>query len=183
MGILGFLIFRNRRNAPPGIFVISTDYLGAWLNTQGGTSQCPSGHFCYFYMVSSGGLGNLAGSSSRNAPPGIFVISTCNLHDPRRRPQLVRSQCPSGHFCYFYLELANDEPMTYKHESQCPSGHFCYFYRSRTRTWSSRSCSRRNAPPGIFVISTCGARQAFVPFPPRSQCPSGHFCYFYRFRD
>jgi hypothetical protein len=73
-------------------------------------SQCPSGHFCYFYRQYK------------------YAVATF---------QFTVSQCPSGHFCYFYVEyistaLQNGDRFDDSLEpSQCPSGHFCYFYTCR----------------------------------------------------
>jgi hypothetical protein len=86
---------------------------------------------------------------------GIFVISS-DLDCPVPLKELLKeSQCPSGHFCYFFmLDLkAPQSPFTVTGSSQCPSGHFCYFFELHLR------------------IRWCP--------PVRSQCPSGHFCYFF----
>jgi hypothetical protein len=65
------------------------------------------------------------------------------------------SQCPSGHFCYFYVCYSSPCRCRHRMTSQCPSGHFCYFYQAgdeRISRWKTKAVS---------------------------QCPSGHFCYFY----
>jgi hypothetical protein len=67
------------RNTPPGIFVISTivNYKSLPLYSRYDASQCPSGHFCYFYgWLKLIWTNRTLIALGCNAPPGIFVIST-----------------------------------------------------------------------------------------------------------
>jgi hypothetical protein len=75
-------------------------------------SQCPSGHFCYFFM-----------RRSRR-----FFGVTIRLNAPLPFASLRGLR---GHFgCFFLIEEhVNTCPFIL---FQCPSGHFCYFFASST---------------------------------------------------
>jgi hypothetical protein len=123
----------------------------------------------------------------RNAPPGIFVIST-GLTQDSADFKLATVAMPLRAFLLFLrnaMSAARDERRSSSVRSQCPSGHFCYFYTSSQGRGQRQVTNSRNAPPGIFVISThvigallaIGLAAWFLGL--TSQCPSGHFCYFY----
>ncbi len=156
------------------LFFLRTVKDAAWREAFG--SQCPYGHFCFFYV--------------RTAFPAVYCF--CG------------SQCPYGHFCFFYSVHALIQEMLDHDGSQCPYGHFCFFYLNDTKFDANVGKSCRNALTGIFVFSTWNFlkidfRQILeVAMPLRaflfflqvivelvredlglSQCPYGHFCFFY----
>jgi hypothetical protein len=113
------------RNAPPGILVISSRTRQEHRN----------------------------GTPSRNAPPGILVISSYSTHENQTRATSVAM--PLRAF-WLFLQCAQtcagyNRPGSM---SQCPSGHFGYFFLLAVgASFMLTPC--RNAPPGILVISSC----------------------------
>jgi hypothetical protein len=168
------------RNAPPGIFVISTvgDGVGTvgWLRrvamplrafllflqikntylefSQLFTSQCPSGHFCYFYETSPM-FSRQRSCWRRNAPPGIFVISTFIIRELLRvtKPGRISRNAPPG---IFVISTRHRRKRTAQivRTVAMPLRAFLLFLPTMARRTMARTTPSRNAPPGIFVIST-----------------------------
>ena len=115
---------RFAARAIAGIFVIST-VAASIILAAGSASQCPNGHFCYFYLLTR--ITRLKTPViRRNALTGIFVFSTVALK--LIEEFAFESQCPNGHFCFFYPAPPEWLEQVEYGRSQCPNGHFCFFY-------------------------------------------------------